>query len=188
MWRTTFTNEVMTPVPQDVSPETLIKLLHDHSFLITMSPIVTRHQEVDRELMSNKITYDVWEVLDLLPFGLWKHEIQFRCAFANKPDGVVSWIEAPMGFTSRAEYSVGSGGAWEGGGDVLEEAIESDDGAGEEEDACADYCEGKRDGAGRGELIEAVGAVVRAVMVVGCVSLALVHPWGACTRACGCNG
>ncbi len=123
MWRTTFTNEVLTPVPQDVSPETLIKLLHNHSFLITMSPIVTRHQESDRELMTGKITYDVWE--NIVPYSLWNYEIKFRCAFANKPNGVTSWIEAPMGFHSKAEYTVGAEGAWEGGGNVIEEAIES---------------------------------------------------------------
>ena len=125
MWRTTFQNEVIDPIPKDVDPRSLLDLLHDHAYLITMSPIVTRHQECDRELMSGKITYDVWENIDLLPFGLWKYELQFRCAFANKPDGVISWIEAPMGFRSKADYTVRPEGAWEGGGMVLEEAIES---------------------------------------------------------------
>lgn len=125
MWRTTFTNDVTTPLPKDVRPETLINLLHSHDFLITMSPIVTRHQERDRELTTGKITYDVWENIDLLPFGLWKYELHFNCSFANKPDGVVSWIEAPMGFNSKAGYTVRPEGAWKGEGMALEEAIES---------------------------------------------------------------
>ncbi|KAK5113303.1 hypothetical protein LTR85_010920 [Meristemomyces frigidus] len=135
MFRTTFTNTVTTPIPPDVSPETMIKLLHDHSFLITMSPIVTRHAPRDRE--AGKITYDVWEDIDLLPFGWWKHEIHFTAAFEDKTDGEISWIEAPLGFNSKADYTVRSatdadheagvfGDADGGRGSmVLEEAIET---------------------------------------------------------------
>jgi hypothetical protein len=128
MLRTTFHNTVTTPLSDDVHPDTLINLLHDHSFLITMSPIVTRHNEIDRELTSGKVKYDVWEHIALLPFGLWKYEIKFNCAFQDKSDGIVSWIEAPMGFTSKADYTVRSRKGEEleeGEGMVLQEAIES---------------------------------------------------------------
>ncbi|KAK3675966.1 hypothetical protein LTR78_004158 [Recurvomyces mirabilis] len=143
MFRTTFTNNVADPIPQDVYPDTVTKLLHNHEFLITMSPIVTRHEERDRDEETGKISYEVYEKLDLLPFGLWKYEIRFTCAFQNRPDGVVSYIQAPMGFNSRAEYTirtarhddgeailnayenVGFGGTTGGTAMVLDEVIES---------------------------------------------------------------
>ncbi|KAK4545843.1 hypothetical protein LTR36_002407 [Oleoguttula mirabilis] len=138
MFRTTFTNTVTTPIPPDVNPDIVIELLHNHRFLITMSPIVTRHSPAtDGQEAGGKITYDVWEDIDLLPFGWWKHEIHFTAAFTDKLNGEISWVEAPLGFSSKADYTVraarqedydagvyadsdGGGGAM-----VLEEAIET---------------------------------------------------------------
>jgi len=143
MFRTTFTNHVADPIPQDVHPDTVIKLLHNHDYLITMSPIVTHHEELDRDRETGKVSYEVYEKLDLLPFGLWKYEIRFTCAFQNKADGVVSYIQAPMGFNSKADYTIrtarhddgeailnayeniGSGGTAGTTAMVLDEAIES---------------------------------------------------------------
>ena len=127
VFRTTFHNDVATPIPQDIDPKELISIVHDHSFLITMSPIVTRHEIRERDPSSGKIKYDVWENINILPFGLWVYELQFMAAFTDKRDGVVSYIEAPMGFTSQANYTIKSGERWdgEGGGWILEEAIES---------------------------------------------------------------
>lgn len=122
MLRTTFQNTITTPIPSDVTPDIVISKLHNHDFLITMSPIVTRHDIKDTDA-SGKITYNVWENIDLLPFGLWKHEIQFTCSFQNKGDGVISWIEAPLGLVSEANYSVREDA--NGGGMVLEEQVET---------------------------------------------------------------
>lgn len=131
MFRSTFHNEVITPITDDVDPKNVIDLLHDHSFIITMSPIVTKHSEKARE--GPKITYDIYEKVDLLPFGWWRHEIKFLCSFHDQHDGQVSELQAPMGVTSRATYTVrpteqkdlqhdeeGSMSKW-----VLEESIES---------------------------------------------------------------
>ena len=126
-FRTSFHTLVTTPIPPDVDAKAIIDTLHDHSFLITMQPIVTRYDIKDRDPVTGQITYDVWENISILPFGLWKYEIQFTAAFTDKKDGTVSWIEAPMGFTSEANYTVKPGEQWdgEGGGWVLEESIET---------------------------------------------------------------
>ena len=124
MLRSTFHNQVTTPIPPEVKPQIVVDLLHDHDFLITMSPIVTNHKEASRD--SAKITYDVWEKIDLLPFGLWKQQIQFSTAFENKPDGTATWINAPLGLVSKAVYTVrGAEPAGEAGGMVLDESVES---------------------------------------------------------------
>lgn len=127
VFRTTFENHVATEIPKDVDPNALISLLHDHSFLINMQPIVTRHQIRERDPTTGKITYDVWENIDLLPFGLWKHEIQFTSAFTDTREGVISDVEAALGFVSEATITVKPGENWdgEGGGWVLNEDIES---------------------------------------------------------------
>nr|POE47015.1 hypothetical protein CFP56_00347 [Quercus suber] len=127
MFQSTFTNTITTPLPSNpsFSASSLIALLHDHSFLITMSPIVTRHSvrpgagvasssapgETDQPQPNHsgtleKTTYDVWEDLPLLPFHLLTHELHFTASFADRDDGVISWIQAPMGFVSKAVYSV----------------------------------------------------------------------------------
>lgn len=130
--RTTFHNNVTTPIPNNVDHQTIVVLLHDHDLVIHLSPIVTKFKERDRD--GDKVNFDVWENVDLLPFGLWKHEIQFTASFQDKVDGVISWLEAPLGLTSQSTYTVhpksvpGSDGEPDGGtegGWVLEEAIES---------------------------------------------------------------
>ena len=138
----TWHNDISDPIPTDIDPKAVISILHDHGFLITMSPIVTRYEEAGREPstvefhsiagatnpgLSDKVHYDVWENIDVLPGGLWKHEISFKCAFENQPDGVVTWIQAPMGLTSQATYRVkevaGEGAIRSGW--ILEESIDS---------------------------------------------------------------
>ncbi|KAK5174050.1 uncharacterized protein LTR77_001130 [Saxophila tyrrhenica] len=126
--RSRFHTLVETRVPQDIDAKAIISAFHDHSFIITMQPIVTRHSVRDRDPASGKLTYDVWEHISLLPFGLWKREIQFTVAFTDKKDGTVSAINAPMGFDSEATYTIKPGTDWdgEGGGWVIEESIETE--------------------------------------------------------------
>ena len=126
-FKTSFETNVATPIPPDVDAKALITALHDHGFLITMQPIVDRYEIRDRDPMNGKLTYGVWEKIPVLPFGLWKYEIQFTAAFTDTKLGTVSSIEAPMGFTSEASYTVKPGDEWdgEGGGWVLDESIET---------------------------------------------------------------
>lgn len=125
-FKTTFDNVVTSSVPKDVDQDILVKIFHDHKFLIHMQPIVTRHEMRERDPATGKLTYDVWENIDLLPFGLWKYELQFTTAFTDTKDGTISWTEAP-GFVSEATYTVKPGEALngEGGEWVLEERIET---------------------------------------------------------------
>ena len=127
MFQSTFHNVVTTPIPNDVNAEALVKLLHNHSFLITMSPIVTRHQEAGKDPQTGAVRYDVWENITILPFGLWTHELQFDAFFQDTGDGVISWIQAPLGFHSQAIYTVRTAKAGETDNErmVLEESIET---------------------------------------------------------------
>lgn len=126
-WRTSFHIEVSTPVPEDIDAKAVINAFHDHDFIIRMQPIVTRHEVRDRNPDTGKLTYDVWENISLLPFGLWTHEIQFTCAFTDKKDGTTTAISAPMGFDSQATYTIKPGADWDGDGHgwIIEESIES---------------------------------------------------------------
>ena len=126
-FRTSFHTLVTTPIPADVDAKAIIGAFHDHGFIITMQPIVSRYEIRDRDPTTGQITYDVWEKINLLPFGLWKYELQFTTSFADKRDGTVGWVEAPMGFDSEATYTVKPGEQWdgEGGGWVIEESIET---------------------------------------------------------------
>lgn len=124
---TTFDTIVTTPIPDDVDAQAVIAVFHDHGFIITMQPIVTRHELRDRDPATGEQIYDVWENIDLLPFGLWKHEIQFTAAFKDKTEGTISTVHAPLGFVSKANYTIKPGTQFngEGTGWVLEEQIET---------------------------------------------------------------
>ena len=104
MLRTTWHNSIRTPIPTDVRREDLIATLHDHSFLITINPLVYRHEETGRT--GDRVQYDVWDKVDMLPFGLWKHDVQFTVAFEDTSDGVVTDVQAPMNLTSHVRYTV----------------------------------------------------------------------------------
>ena len=124
---TSFHTRITTPIPLEVDHEAIAKSLGDHDFLISMQPIVTRHEIRDRDPVTGQITYDVWEKIGLLPFGLWRYELQFITAFMDKDDSLVSWVKAPMGLTSEAHYAVkpreqgeGEVGEW-----VLDESIKT---------------------------------------------------------------
>lgn len=126
MFRTTFHNNVTTPLPPDIDPKSVISILHDHSFLITLSPIVTGHDVKERDPETGWIVYDVYEVVTILPFGLWQQPITFQCSFRDKQEGVTSFIEAGLGIKSEADYTVRvSKNEQEGSGWVLDEQIES---------------------------------------------------------------
>jgi len=104
MFRTTFTKRIVTPIPADVNPDRIIDLLHDDAFNMKVSPLLDRFSEKLRE--GNRTTYDIWEGIDILPFGWWKQEIQFTGTFEHKPDGVTIWVNAPAAVSHRAVSTV----------------------------------------------------------------------------------
>jgi len=127
-WRTTFNNTISTPIPADVKSSDVVKGLHNHAFLISLSPFVVRH-ELASTSPSGKQTYQIVDNIDFLPFGLWKREVTFTAAFEDKADGVISDIEAPAGLVIRNDYSVksaavgGNGGEEAGAGMMLVEEV-----------------------------------------------------------------
>ncbi|KXL49660.1 hypothetical protein M433DRAFT_2463 [Acidomyces richmondensis BFW] len=104
MFRTTFTNRIITPIPADVNPDRIIDLLHDDVFNMKVSPVLDRFSVKSRE--GNRTTYDIWEGIDILPFGWWKQQIQFTATFEHKSDGVTIWVDAPAGVSHRAVSTV----------------------------------------------------------------------------------
>lgn len=116
-------HRVVTPLPEGKSPEHLIELLHDHEAIIHLSPLVTGHEEISRS--DGKVTYGVSEIIDVLPFGMWKQEIHFKVTFSDKISGSVTNIEAPMGLLSEATYLVAKGDPAAGEALVLVEEVVS---------------------------------------------------------------
>lgn len=117
--RTSFNNTVLTPLPQNLDPAALINLFHDHSYIIHTQPLVTRfspqqtpkddgntHDSSGNIDKDGSITYDVWEEIPVLPFGLWSKEIHFTASFRDTSSGVQTRVDAPMGFVSEASYVV----------------------------------------------------------------------------------
>ena len=125
MLRTNFHNEVVTPIPSDIDPKFVIGVLHDHGFLITLSPIVTGHEIKERNLETGWIIYTVHEIVNVLPFGLWQKPTTFQVHFKDKEDGTISFIEAGAGVKSEANYTVRRSGEGQASLWIIDEQIES---------------------------------------------------------------
>lgn len=117
MKRSKYHNTITTPLPPDVEPSAVIDALHNHVLIIELQPLTFRHEEVQSG------EYRVWETVDIIPFGLWKSVTEFSVVFQNQPDGLVASLQAPLGITSIATYSVKQDATevW-----VLEEAVKTE--------------------------------------------------------------
>lgn len=123
MSSTIWQNTLTTPIPADVDPSAIVKILHDHSYILSLNTIVTSHEKVKQE--GPREIYNITESIPILP-PIWKRSVTFQGSFENKDDGVWTWVTAPMGVNMHAKYVV----RWkeeglEGSGWALEEEIET---------------------------------------------------------------
>lgn len=117
MSSTTWHNHLATPIPGDVDPAAVIQILHDHDFILSLNQIVTHHEKIRQE--GDKHVYNVTESIPIIP-PIWKRSVNFQATFENQKDGVWTWVQAPMGVTMSAKYSVKLVERGEGVGDVGE--------------------------------------------------------------------
>jgi hypothetical protein len=105
MLQTTWHNTITTPIPTDVKPADIIKGLHNHDLMISVSPFVVRHNLASTS-PSGKQTYDIVDKIDILPFGLWKREVSFTATFEDNANGTTSSVKAPSGLVITGDYAV----------------------------------------------------------------------------------
>ncbi|KAI9678715.1 MAG: hypothetical protein M1817_005772 [Caeruleum heppii] len=92
-------------IPASIPTSTIIDAVHDHSFLITLSPLVTEHHQIPTD-RPNVTKYAVTEKIHYLPFGLFPAHITFTTEFEDVDDGVKSTVHVPAGFDGTYNYQV----------------------------------------------------------------------------------
>ncbi|KAL9095753.1 MAG: hypothetical protein Q9165_002185 [Trypethelium subeluteriae] len=127
MFRSSFTVSRQTTLPASVAKEDVLTLLHDHSEMITLNPIVIKHEQMqgpsspppslqqDETSASDQddifsspagAKYSITDQMSYLPGHLWDGKIVYTAWFANASDGLRSFVRAPMGVEIRGSWRV----------------------------------------------------------------------------------
>ncbi len=121
-FRTTRQVSIITPLPSDVSPSTLIEALHDHERMLRLSPIVTGWKKIHsrQELIAGglhcadsvadtpeaDLSIDAYHVQETVPYV---GGISFTTSFKDVPNGLDSIVNAPLGVRLEVSWRVVSG-------------------------------------------------------------------------------
>lgn len=102
----------ITPLPPNISRETAIAQLHDHSGMIKLNPLVLRHQatlpppNASEDEFHECKWYEITDEINYLPGGVAKSEVSYKGGFYDQPYGLQTHVFAPAGVDIRAKWSV----------------------------------------------------------------------------------
>ncbi|BDD63069.1 hypothetical protein MPDQ_003645 [Monascus purpureus] len=104
----------ITPLPSFIPRQLAIDLIHSHSEIITLNPLVLTHHAIPapRDAPADEYYsawYEIVQRIQVMPgMGrLGSSKISFRGCFHNVPWGVQTHIYAPMGIDLRHNYRIG---------------------------------------------------------------------------------
>ncbi|KAJ5148706.1 hypothetical protein N7448_000284 [Penicillium atrosanguineum] len=108
----TYTN--LTPIPPQVPRQLALDILHSHSEIITLNPLVLSHRPI--KAPQNAVAdeyystwYEITERVQYLP-GIGKlgsSKISFKGSFHNTPWGLQTHTYGPVGLDLRIEWRIG---------------------------------------------------------------------------------
>ncbi|CAG8219702.1 unnamed protein product [Penicillium salamii] len=108
----TYTN--ITPIPSCVPRQLALDILHSHSEIITLNPLVLTHEPIraPRNAVADEYYstwYEITERVQYVP-GLGKMgsgKISFKGCFNNVPWGLQTHMYAPMGIDLQSKWRIG---------------------------------------------------------------------------------
>ncbi|CAG7917514.1 unnamed protein product [Penicillium olsonii] len=108
----TYTN--ITPIPSCVPRQLALDILHSHSEIITLNPLVLTHEPIraPRNAIADEYYstwYEITERVQYIP-GLGKMgsgKISFKGCFNNLPWGLQTHMYAPMGIDLQSKWRIG---------------------------------------------------------------------------------
>ncbi|KAL2754322.1 hypothetical protein ACRALDRAFT_1081404 [Sodiomyces alcalophilus JCM 7366] len=109
--RTTFTT--ITPLPPDVSRETVIDFFHNHLEMIDLNPLIKERHPIPPPAYAppdekHCIWYSLTDEISYLPrISVASSNVTYTCAFHDLPGGLQTHCYAPMGLDIRSRWSVG---------------------------------------------------------------------------------
>jgi hypothetical protein len=101
----------ITPLPREISRETAVSMLHDHSAMIELNPLVLRHDMCDPppnaspDEAEHATWYTITDKINYLPGGLYSSEISYKAGFYNLPVGLQTHVFAPAGVDIKSKWS-----------------------------------------------------------------------------------
>lgn len=107
--RSTITH--VTALPSYVSRAAVLELLHDHSTLITLNPLVTNHGQMTPpahalEDEKNSAWYEVTDKIEYVPGTNLTGSVTYTACMHDTPNGLQTHIHAPAGLEIRAKWQL----------------------------------------------------------------------------------
>jgi hypothetical protein len=100
------------PLPVSISSSRAVSLLHEHSNIITLSPLVIEHHALPESQGSTSglsTIYSITDRIEYLPFGLFTGSVTITAEFTNQDDGTMTIRHAPLGFIIKEHWSIQEG-------------------------------------------------------------------------------
>jgi hypothetical protein len=101
---------VVTPLPPTVSRETAIEMLHSHSEMIELNPLVINHVKCKPPANAppdefHCTWYELTDRITYLP-GI-KGQVSYKACFHDLPRGLQTHVYAPAGLEIKEKWSIG---------------------------------------------------------------------------------
>lgn len=87
-------------------------MLHDHSAMIELNPLVLRHDTCDPppnatpDEAEHATWYSITDKINYLPGGLFSSEISYKASFYDLPMGLQTHVLAPAGVDIKSKWSM----------------------------------------------------------------------------------
>lgn len=107
--RTTYTE--ISPLPPNISRETVLNFLHDHLGMIDLNPLVKERHPIpappDAPPEEKHCTwYSLTDTISYLPGGFATGEISYTAVFNDIPNGLLTHCRAPLGVDIRSRWTL----------------------------------------------------------------------------------
>ncbi|OIW30129.1 hypothetical protein CONLIGDRAFT_358291 [Coniochaeta ligniaria NRRL 30616] len=100
-------------VPNTVSRDTLLALLHEPTTIFHLSPIIAGWKEIEKDPDASQArssrVYQVTDAVSFLPFGLYDTTVKVMIEFANFEHGVVITKHAIFGLVFHETWTIQTG-------------------------------------------------------------------------------
>lgn len=107
--RSTITH--ITPLPSHVSRDAVLALLHDHSTIITLNPLVTHHGRCTppaHALPDEQASawYEITDKIEYIPGTGLTGSVTYTACLHDTPNGLQTHIHAPAGLEIRGKWQL----------------------------------------------------------------------------------
>lgn len=101
----------ITPLPSYVSREAVLSILHDHSTIITLNPLVTHHgrcKPPPHALPDERSAawYEITDQIEYLPGTKLSSSVTYTACMHDMPNGLQTHIYAPAGLEMRGKWQL----------------------------------------------------------------------------------